>query len=83
MLVESEGKRALVTGDTSHHRAQVAHPDWALGADNDKAAAVATPSRLLDTHAGGGMLFIGTHWVGGSCGYVERDGANFRLRVED
>lgn len=82
VLIESQGRRALITGDTIHHPAQVAHPDWSLAADNDRAAAVATRSRLLDTHAGDGLLFIGTHWAGRSCGYVERDGATFRLRPE-
>lgn len=77
--IESGGQRALITGDVIHHPCQIRHPDWALRADTDQQAAIATRERLLDEHAGNGTLLIGTHWAGCSSGYAERSGATYRL----
>jgi hypothetical protein len=43
-MIESEGERAVITGDMTHHPCQLAHPDWELG-DNDPKAAALTRSR--------------------------------------
>ncbi|MFM9999631.1 MAG: MBL fold metallo-hydrolase [Burkholderiaceae bacterium] len=79
VLVESEGARALITGDSIHHPCQLRHTGWTLAADADRDAAAATRAALLDRHADTPTLFIGTHWAGRSCGYVERDGRSYRL----
>jgi hypothetical protein len=47
-MIESEGERAVITGDMTHHPCQPAHPDWSLG-DNDPKAAALTRSRLFAT----------------------------------
>ena len=80
VMVESTGERAIITADSIHHPCQLRNPDWSVSADADRAAAVATRSALLEAHAGKPTLFIGTHWAGRSCGYVERDGGTYRLR---
>lgn len=79
VLIESEGRRAIITGDTIHHPCQLRHPDWALRADTDQGVAIATRERLLDNNAGNRTLFIGTHWAGRSSGYIERAGQTYRL----
>jgi glyoxylase-like metal-dependent hydrolase (beta-lactamase superfamily II) len=79
VLIESQGKRAIITGDTIHHPCQLEHPAWAVRADADKTAAIATRKNLLDANAGTGTLFIGTHWAGRSSGRVTRAGESFRL----
>ena len=79
VLIESEGQRAIITGDSIHHPCQLKHPRWAVRADTDKDAAIATRERLLDDHAGNGTLFIGTHWAGRSSGCIERAGETYRL----
>lgn len=80
VMVESGGERAIITADSIHHPCQVRNPDWSVSADADRAAAVATRRALLEAHADTPTLFIGTHWAGRSCGYVERDGGSYRLR---
>ena len=40
VMIESEGERAVITGDMTHHPCQMAHPDWMFGDDDPKAAAV-------------------------------------------
>jgi glyoxylase-like metal-dependent hydrolase (beta-lactamase superfamily II) len=80
VLIESEGKRAAITGDMAHHPCQIAHPDWTLG-DDDAQAAVLTRQRLFADWADGKVLVIGTHFPAPTAGHVLRDGATFRFRV--
>src|SRR5580692_7548670 len=79
-MVESEGERAVITGDMTHHPCQMAHPDWSLG-DNDPKAAALTRSRLFAEWADQTILVIGTHFPDPTAGQIVRDGAAFRLAV--
>ena len=80
VLIESEGERAAITGDMTHHPCQLAHPDWAFGDDN-KEVAIATRSRLFAEWADQPILVIGTHFPAPTAGHVLRDGAAFRFAV--
>jgi glyoxylase-like metal-dependent hydrolase (beta-lactamase superfamily II) len=81
VMIESQGERAMITGDIMHHPVQMAHPDWAPSFDSDKAAAIATRKRVLDEVAEEPILVIGTHFAGPTAGRVRRDGAAFRFEV--
>ena len=80
LVIESEGERAVITGDMTHHPCQLAHPDWVLG-DNDPKAAAITRSRLFAEWADQTILVIGTHFPAPTAGHVVRDGAAFRFAV--
>jgi glyoxylase-like metal-dependent hydrolase (beta-lactamase superfamily II) len=80
VMIESEGERAVITGDMTHHPCQLAHPDWSLG-DNDPKAAALTRSRLFAEWADETILVIGTHFAAPTAGHVVRDGAAFRFAV--
>jgi len=80
VMIESEGERAVITGDMAHHPCQLAHPDWVLG-DDDPATAVLTRSRLFAEWADQPTLVIGTHFPAPTAGLIVRDGAAFRLAV--
>jgi len=80
VMIESEGERAVIIGDMSHHPCQLAHPDWVFG-DDDPEAAVLTRSRLFAEWADQGVLLIGTHYPDPTAGYVVRDGAAFKLSL--
>ena len=80
VMIESEGERAVITGDMAHHPCQMAHPDWSLG-DNDPKAAALTRSRLFAEWADQTILVIGTHFAAPTAGHVLRDGAAFRFAV--
>jgi len=80
VIIESEGERAVITGDMAHHPCQLAHPDWSLG-DHDKTAAALTRSRLFAEWADQTILVIGTHFAAPTAGHVLRDGAAFRFEV--
>src|ERR1700678_4192642 len=80
VMIESEGERAVITGDMTHHPCQLAHPDWSLG-DDDPKAAILTRSRLFAEWADQPILVIGTHFPAPTAGHVVRDGAAFRFAV--
>jgi glyoxylase-like metal-dependent hydrolase (beta-lactamase superfamily II) len=80
VMIESDGERAVITGDMAHHPSQMAHPDWSLG-DTDSEAAALTRWRLFAEWADQNLLVIGTHVAAPTAGHVVRDGAAFRFAV--
>ena len=72
--IESQGARALITGDLTHHPVQWAEVDWAMNADSDSPAAARTRRRLLREHADGDLLLIGTHYAEPCSGRLVSDG---------
>jgi glyoxylase-like metal-dependent hydrolase (beta-lactamase superfamily II) len=81
VLISSNGKRAMITGDFAHHPCQMAHPEWSSTADYDPVAAEATRRRIFGALAGDPVLVIGTHFAGPTAGHVVRDGEAFKLVV--
>ncbi|HEY1753071.1 MAG TPA: MBL fold metallo-hydrolase [Caulobacteraceae bacterium] len=82
VMIESEGQRAMITGDIMHHPCQIAHPEWAPGFDSDKQAAVATRRKVLAEVADQPILVIGTHFAAPTAGHIRRDGAGFLMETE-
>ncbi len=81
VMIESEGERAVITGDMAHHPCQLAHPDWTPKFDTDQKESVSTRWRLFAEWADQPTLVIGTHFAAPTAGHVVRDGAAFRLAV--
>jgi glyoxylase-like metal-dependent hydrolase (beta-lactamase superfamily II) len=81
VMIESEGERAVITGDMTHHPCQMAHPEWCPGVDNDPKAAIETRRRMFAEWADQPILVIGTHFAAPTAGRVRRDGDAFRFDV--
>jgi glyoxylase-like metal-dependent hydrolase (beta-lactamase superfamily II) len=79
VAIDSEGQRALITGDALHHPCQIAHPDWSPQFDTDRAASEVTRRGLLEGAADQQVLVIGTHFAAPTAGRIVRDGDNWRL----
>jgi hypothetical protein len=58
---------------------QFHNPNWLVGGDMDGDQAVATRRKLLDQLATDRIMMSGYHIPFPSLGYVEKDGANYRL----
>ena len=80
VLIESEGQRAVITGDMTHHPCQMAHPEWSPPFDSDRQASARMRRHLFEQWADTPILVIGTHYAGPTAGRVVRDGAAFPLR---
>jgi glyoxylase-like metal-dependent hydrolase (beta-lactamase superfamily II) len=70
--IDSQGARALITGDMTHHPVQWAEPDWAMSADSDSTAAAATRRRIAGALADEPVLVIGTHYAPPCAGHLVR-----------
>ena len=78
-MLESAGKRLAITADTANHYIwSLAHPDWDVRFDADKAAAAATRKALFGMIAAEKIPFIGYHMPFPGVGFVEAQGAGFR-----
>jgi glyoxylase-like metal-dependent hydrolase (beta-lactamase superfamily II) len=80
-MIESEGERAVITGDIAHHPCQIAHLDWSFDEPDRRAAAELTRSRLFTEWAGQPILVIGSHFPAPTAGHIVRDGAAFKFSV--
>ena len=77
-MIESGGKQIAVCADFANHYVwSLAHPDWEVRFDMDKAAAAATRRRMLDMMATDGIPFIGYHMPFPAMGFVEKAGDGF------
>ena len=78
-LLESGGQTLLLAADFANHYIwSLAHPDWEVKFDMDKAAAATTRKQLLDMMATDGIPFVGYHMPWPGIGYVERTGDRYR-----
>jgi glyoxylase-like metal-dependent hydrolase (beta-lactamase superfamily II) len=76
-MVESNGKQLLLGADFANHYVwSLAHPEWEVKFDQDKAAAASTRKTLLDMLAADAVPFVGYHMPWPAFGYVDKsDGA--------
>ncbi len=75
--IESEGQNLVIGADFANHYVwSLAHPDWEVKFDMDKAKAAETRKALLGMMASEKIPFIGYHMPFPALGYVEaKDGA--------
>lgn len=77
--IESNGAQIALLADTANHYVwSLAHPDWEVRFDADKAAAAATRRNLLGMLAADKLPFIGYHMPFPGVGYVEPRDSGFR-----
>lgn len=70
--IYSQGERAVIVGDASHHPAQLAHPDWSPRLDIDPVQSAETRDRLFDECADDGRTWIAGHWPTPGIGRIVR-----------
>jgi glyoxylase-like metal-dependent hydrolase (beta-lactamase superfamily II) len=81
VLIESNGERAIITGDLMHHPCQVTRPEWSPQFDSDADQARRTRRKFVSDHADQPVLIIGTHFAAPTAGRIRRDGDAFRFQV--
>jgi glyoxylase-like metal-dependent hydrolase (beta-lactamase superfamily II) len=81
VAIESEGARAFITGDATHHPVQWAEADWKMNADTDSAQAAATRKRLRADSGDRPVLVIGTHYAAPCAGHIVTNAEGFAFRA--
>lgn len=79
LWIESDGERAVISGDLMHHPVQCARPEWAEIGDWDADIGRATRFAFLEKVADDDILVLGTHFPTLPAGHVVRDGQVFRF----
>jgi glyoxylase-like metal-dependent hydrolase (beta-lactamase superfamily II) len=79
--IVSQGQQALITGDFVHHPVQLIEPTWSSKADVDPTLAVHTRARMADGLLADGVLVIGTHFAGPTCGHLVSEGSSRRFEA--
>lgn len=78
-MLESGGKQLMLIADVANHYVwSLAHPDWEVSFDTDKAQAAATRRKVLDMLSADKVPFIGYHMPFPALGYVETRGDGFQ-----
>jgi glyoxylase-like metal-dependent hydrolase (beta-lactamase superfamily II) len=78
-MLESGGKQLVLIADLANHYVwSLAHPDWEVSFDTDKAQAAQSRRKLLDMLATDKTPFIGYHMPFPALGYVETRDQGFR-----
>ncbi len=70
--IYSQGERAIIIGDASHHPLQLDHPDWSPSADTDPKQAAATREALFEGAIADGRTWIAGHWPHPGIGRIVR-----------
>lgn len=79
-MIEGEGRALLLWGDTANHFVfSVQRPEWRVGFDDDKDAAVATRLRILEMAATDAIPVLGYHMPFPGLGFVERTADGYRF----
>jgi glyoxylase-like metal-dependent hydrolase (beta-lactamase superfamily II) len=60
--IVSQGERAVIIGDASHHPVQLVHPDWSPSADFDPVQSAKTRDRLFDWAIEEQRTWLAGHW---------------------
>jgi glyoxylase-like metal-dependent hydrolase (beta-lactamase superfamily II) len=70
--IYSQGERAIIIGDASHHPLQLDHPDWSPSADIDPKQSATTRQTLMESAADDGRTWIAGHWPHPGIGRIVR-----------
>ncbi|MEZ5410666.1 MAG: MBL fold metallo-hydrolase [Acidimicrobiales bacterium] len=81
VVIESDGQRAIITGDMVHSPLQIADPDLCSSFDTDSEEARATRRAVFPAWADGETVVIGTHFGSPTGGTMHPDGDGYRLKV--
>jgi len=79
--VESNGKKAILSGDVIHHPVQLAHPKWSTNFCINAEQSRVTRLTLLNEYANTNTLFLPAHFQTPEFGRIERDGNTYSMAI--
>jgi len=83
VLISSQGREAVITGDMMHHPLQLAMPSHPATFDLDKELGSKTRVEFVRRFAETPALVIGTHFADPGSGHIVRDGDAWKLSNAD
>lgn len=74
VVIESQSKKAIISGDVMHHPCQIASPEWTTLADTYPDQTIETRKKFLDEVKNTNTLIIGTHFSNPVAGKIIKEG---------
>lgn len=81
VVIQSNGEKALISGDFIHHPAQFMHLGWEMNVNVLPKVAEETRQKLLDELANTDTLLIGSHFANPVAGKVIREDKGYIFKV--
>ncbi len=79
VVIESKGKKAIISGDVMHHPCQIAQIKWTTLADTYPEQTIETRTKFLKEYANTDTLIIGTHFPYPVAGYITEENNNYKF----
>jgi len=83
VLIESEGRSSVLSGDLIHHPILFSDPQICVHPDRDQGAAEAARRNFLTRFEDKPIPVFGAHFAHPTAGWVVRDGEAWKFRVEE
>lgn len=80
VVLKSNHKHAVITGDMVIHPVQIAEPDWRQRGDSDKELAIKTRTKFIDQHCDRDVFILGTHFDSPTGVYIVSKRGERRIR---
>lgn len=81
VVIESQGKKATISGDVIHHPCQIAYQEWTTLADTYPDQTVKTRKKFLNEVKDTDILIIGSHFSNPVAGKVVQVGNEYIFKV--
>jgi len=81
VVIESNGEKAIISGDVLHHPCQIAHQEWTTLSDAHPNQTIETRKKFLGEIKNSNTLLIGSHFADPVAGLVIKKGDNLIFRV--
>jgi glyoxylase-like metal-dependent hydrolase (beta-lactamase superfamily II) len=81
VVIESQGERAIISGDVLHHPCQIVHQEWTTLSDTYPDQTVATRQKFLSGITDTNTLLIGSHFAHPTAGKVVTKGSGLILEI--
>jgi len=79
--IESNGQKALISGDFLHHPCQLVHPEWTMDTDTLSDIALKIRQKMLNQLVYADILLIGSHFSNPVAGYIKKGKTGFVFKV--
>ena len=81
VVIESQGVKAIISGDVMHHPCQIAHQEWTTLADTYPDQTIETRKKFLNEIKNTDTLLIGSHFSNPVAGKVVQVGNEYIFKV--
>lgn len=81
VVIESQGEKAIISGDVLHHPCQIVYPEWTTLADTNPEQTIKTRKKFLNEIVNTETLLVGSHFTNPVAGKVIKSKNSFVFKT--